>query len=809
MGILKRIVRHLVLLVFFLATVMPAFAIQFNDVDPKHPAAVYIDLLTDYKYMAGVTYERFGGELNLNRFQLAESLYNLLGNREVPGTMIIILSDISPNSPLYPRVTRVLQAELMDVFTGNFEGLRPVTRYELAHGIHRLLKFMGATAPPPRAKKVTYKDALAPDYADDVDQVTNTWQITEGLPDGTFLGTRSITRYEAAFMLGKTAALIYEDFKDALTKRGPVIPSAAPTPSIPATPSNNPPTAVPTPLVTPMPIPTIVPPTPTVGPSLPPSPTAAPPTAVPSTTPTSLPTTAPTAPPTGIRPSDLECRLHPNTPGCPTPTPRPTTAPTAAPTAKPTAAPTAKPTVAPTAKPTAAPTAKPTVAPTAAPTVQPSAPPSPVPSASGSLTPDQLRRLEDLFGPSTSPSSAPPTVSPSAPPPTTPPAKPTTPPAKPTAPPAKPTAPPAKPTAPPAKPTAPPAKPTAPPAKPTAPPAKPTAPPAKPTAPPAKPTAPPPTPHPTPGTVVSATPSPTASGKPSTLEQLEHQFDVLRNPSPSPSASATPPDTLVHVPMPTPKPTVAPTPKPTPKPTVVPTPVPPKSRPALDSRLLLLGDWRLIFEERVPTSIKTALKMPDTQQTVSGDAGISVGLKGLYWFGPPQTLGGNIGVALDLSSQGGFTFDGTSLTDLITADVAGLYKVVSIPAFDLAVGPDLYYRMTSSSDDPRNNYFKAARTYLGFGARVSAAYRIIDSLSLELHLAPHYVMQDLSNIQLDALPINRFDTQIQFLINWDFMSIGQSKLSANLGYDGLLMFDLGSEASQVLHGVTFGVGYHF
>lgn len=225
--------------------------------------------------------------------------------------------------------------------------------------------------------------------------------------------------------------------------------------------------------------------------------------------------------------------------------------------------------------------------------------------------------------------------------------------------------------------------------------------------------------------------------------------------------------------------------------------------------MFLFGDYRLIFEERVPTSIKTALKMADTQQTVSGDAGIAAQVNALYWLGQPNTLMGNIGIALDLSSMGGFKFEDAELTDIFTGDVAGLYKIVSTPNFDLATGLDFYYRTTTSSNDTRNNYFKAARSYIGMGARISTAWRIIDALSLELHLAPHFVLQDLSNIQLAGLPLNRFDTQIQFLINWDMFSIGQSKLSADLGYQGLLMFDLGSEASQIMHGVVFGLGYHF
>jgi hypothetical protein len=246
-------------------------------------------------------------------------------------------------------------------------------------------------------------------------------------------------------------------------------------------------------------------------------------------------------------------------------------------------------------------------------------------------------------------------------------------------------------------------------------------------------------------------------------------------------------------------------------PSVAPTPELPSSgsKPPLRSRILLLGDYRFIYEERVPTSIMTGLKMPETQQTVSGDAGFAGQLHSLFWFGEPYTALGNLGLALDISSLGGFTFDGVDLTDLVTADAAVMYKLVSTPNFDFAAGLDGYFRYTSSSNDPRTNYFKAARTYIGVGARLSTAYRIFEPLSLELHIAPHYVMQDLSNIQLDSLPLNRFDTQIQFLINWDMFSFGSSKLSLDAGYQGLLMFDLGSEGSQMIHGGIFGLGYHF
>lgn len=257
---------------------------------------------------------------------------------------------------------------------------------------------------------------------------------------------------------------------------------------------------------------------------------------------------------------------------------------------------------------------------------------------------------------------------------------------------------------------------------------------------------------------------------------------------------------------------------PTPTPTSTPAPEN-ASRPALDSRILLIGNYRFLYDERAPQGIYAAaagqpgLPANPTLETDSSGGGISAQVQSLFWLGEPNTLLGNIGIGVDISTLGGMTANTTptqtELSELFWGNLSGLYKVVSTPNFDLAAGLDGYFRYTGSSDDPRTDYFKAARTYIGVGARVDAAYRIIDPLSLELRVAPHFVIQDLANIDIPQLPLNRFDTQIQLMLNWDFMKFGTSRLSANLGYQGLLLFELGGEGSQMIHGGIFGVGYHF
>jgi hypothetical protein len=795
-------------LVFGLATGAWADSLPYTDVDYKHWAALEAKVMYDKNFMRGVSYDHFAGDQPLTRFQFAEVLDRLLGSKPIPNSTILIISDVSPDSKEYKYINRVVQADVMTMDSGLFEGLRPVTRYEFADGVNRLLSFLHASPPEPREKKVSLKD-IDKDHEQMVDKLTNTWQLTNGYPDGKFRGTNRITRYEALIMVAKAAALMYEDVKIELAKERPLPPIEAPWNNAVASvtpPIGVPPTGVP---------PTVTPPSSSVDnldeiarllnssgppasakPSAPPTakplPTPVPtqrpvPTATPKATP--APTAKPQASSTpkstssgGSTIDELEALLG-------NATPKPSIKPTVKPSVKPTVKPSVKPTVAPaTPKPTVLPTAKPSgsgnmdalnalfasatpgPALTPAPSAKPSVLPSPKLSAKPAVLPSPKLSAKPTVKPTPKPSTKP-TVKPSA------------------------------------KPSA--AASVKPLPQTSAKPASPL--------PSAKPSG---TERPMPTPV----PLPKQSSGDLSLSDLEAQLRNL-SASPSPGASKAPsaaptlkpaePDTLVNIPLPSASPTVSQIAKASPSP--VPS-APVKSAtmpPPLRSRVMLLGTYKLLYDERVPSSVKEGLNMNDAEQTVSGSAGISAGLNTLIWFGEPSSALGKLGVALDLSSLSGFDYTSNvlsqngSLSELINADLAVLYKVVATPQFELAAGLDGYYRSTSSSNDPRNHYFLAARSYIGAGLRLHMGYRIIEPLSLEFSLAPHYVMQDLSNIQLAGLPLNRWDTLINFMINWDMFSIGQSKVSLNLGYQGLLLFDLGSEASQIYHGVTFGTGYHF
>jgi len=782
-----------------------AEGLPYNDIDYKHWAALEAKVMYDKSIMRGVTYDRFGGDLPLTRFQFAEVLDRMLGSKVIPNTTVLIISDVLPDSREYKFINRVVQADLMTMESGLFEGLRPVNRYEFAQSMDRLLTYLTASPPMPREKKIEFKD-VDREHEEMVQKLTNTWQLTNGYADGKFRGTSKITRYEALIMVAKAAGLLYEDVKQAL---------AQPRPSPPleqlietSAPSTGKPPVTGAPPATGQPVDNL---------------TAIEQLLNASGNPPS--SSAPTSPPASTKPLPTPVPTQRPVP-TPTPKPLPTPKPTPVPTAKPASAKPSTPAGTPKPVSTGGSTldelenllngsSKPSAKPTAKPTAKPStAPATPKPATSA-----DLQALENLFNPAAS--SAPPSVLPS--PKLS--AKPTVQPspklsAKPTVQPspklsAKPTVQPspklsAKPTVQPSPKLS--AKPTVQPSPKLS--AKPTVQPS------AKPSVVSPSPKATP------VPKPSKSPGDLSLEDLENQLKNL-SASPAPMASkaapsAAPtlkpadPDSLVNIPLPTASSTPVQTvmASPTPKPAGSASPVSSALAP-LHNRILLTGTYKLLYEERVPASIKEGLKMNDAEQTVSGSAGMAGNLNTLIWFGAPQTTLGNLGLALDISSLSGFDYTSNvgnqngTLTELVNADLAVLYKLVSSSSFDLAAGLDGYYRMTGSSNDPRNHYFLAARSYIGAGLRLQAAYQIFEPLSLEFSVAPHYVMQDLSNIQLAGLPLSRWDTLINFMINWDMFSMGQSKVSLNLGYQGLLLFDLGSDASQIYHGVTFGTGYNF
>ncbi|MBC7541201.1 MAG: PT domain-containing protein [Candidatus Sericytochromatia bacterium] len=324
--------RLAVLIAATLSLGYPAWAMsQFSDVPDGHPLQRPIEVLAVQDVMPGLTPTLYGGTQFLNRYTLANIVNALIGDEYVP-FRVVVYSDVPSGHPALPAINRITTLGFMTVEKGAFKGKELVTRYDLALILDKLLQYRSAQAPARRAQPVVLRDvAVSSPFSLPVERVVNAWQLTNAFPDGTFKGTKPITRFEAVEFVAHAAALLDPRVKQAMDTIAIITPTPAPTAEA------------------------------TTG------------------TPTIAPTTAPTAPTTPV----------PTPWWTPPPTADPTPEPTAVPTPRVTAKPTIKPTGKPTAKPTGRPTANTSARPTAVPTpweTMPTAMPTPVPTATPPLT---------------------------------------------------------------------------------------------------------------------------------------------------------------------------------------------------------------------------------------------------------------------------------------------------------------------------------------------------------------------------------------------------------------------------------------
>lgn len=309
-----RKISKLVILAF-LSINLPAMASKlYTDIPPGHWAENAADVLGEEKIMSGASTNEFGGNLTVNRYEVARIINGLMGNRSIP-TSIILLSDVRSGHPDFRTIMKILSANLMDTAGNKFNGDKKVTRYELANYIIKTLDYLQADSisirQPPKAI-----GNIAAEKRDLINKAVNYWQLTEGYNDW----DQTINRYGALEMVSKAAININPD----LFIRIGNVNKTGDTPVQPTSPPQQPtvqptvmPTAAPTsvalptgnPFATPVPdpVPTAVVPTPYIS-----NPTVAP---------TAMPTTEPMVTPVPLR-----------TPVISTPTPESTIIPTSIPT---------------------------------------------------------------------------------------------------------------------------------------------------------------------------------------------------------------------------------------------------------------------------------------------------------------------------------------------------------------------------------------------------------------------------------------------------------------------------------------------
>jgi hypothetical protein len=244
------------LLILFIIFNLPLAGIAsrlYTDIPPGHWAENAADVMGQKEIMKGISTNEFGGKLKLKRYDVAEIINGLLGNRSVP-TSIILLEDVRSGHPNFRVIMKVLSINLMEIQGNKFNGEKKVSRYDFG-------KFMVNTLNYSQADPISIRQVPIPvtNVADDkkaiVDKVLNYWQLTEGYNDW----GQDISRFEALEMVARAAMILDPDI---ISSIGPVArpgtePNVTPTPYQTPIPVRTPyttPVPVQTPRATPEPV---------------------------------------------------------------------------------------------------------------------------------------------------------------------------------------------------------------------------------------------------------------------------------------------------------------------------------------------------------------------------------------------------------------------------------------------------------------------------------------------------------------------------------------------------------------------------
>lgn len=282
------------LLVALLSINYPVMASKlYTDIPAGHWAETAADVLGEEKIMGGASVNEFGGNLTLNRYEVARIINGLLGKRSVP-VGIILLSDVRSGHPDFTTIMKVLNANLMETSGNKFNGDKKVSRYDFANFMIKTLDFLQADPISIRQPPKPIGN-IAADRREILNKAVNYWQLTEGYNDW----DQTINRYGALEMTTRAAININPDLQIRIGSISRPAPGETPAPvrtPEPVRPTVAP-TAVPTPLQTTEPIPysTPEPVLPTVVPT--PVPVRTPEPVVPTpqiSTPTAEPTLVPT-----------------------------------------------------------------------------------------------------------------------------------------------------------------------------------------------------------------------------------------------------------------------------------------------------------------------------------------------------------------------------------------------------------------------------------------------------------------------------------------------------------------------------------
>ncbi|MFN8577678.1 MAG: hypothetical protein U0354_12550 [Candidatus Sericytochromatia bacterium] len=312
----KKISKLLV--VALLSINLPVMASKlYTDIPAGHWAETAADVLGEENIMLGASVNEFGGNLTINRYEVARIINGLLGKRFVPGG-IILLSDVRAGHPDFTNIMRVLNSNLMDTSNNKFNGDKKVTRYEFANFMIKTLDYLQADPisirQPPKAI-----GNIEAERRELLNKAVNYWQLTEGYTSW----DQNINRYGALEMTAKAAININPDLLIRIGNINKQSPNETP-PSPVKTPEPIRPTPYPTPEQTPVIVQTPEPVTPTPIPVRTPEPIKPSPIII-------EPTIAPTPVPI-VTPEPTQTPIPIRTPVISIPTPEVSTPPNVLPT---------------------------------------------------------------------------------------------------------------------------------------------------------------------------------------------------------------------------------------------------------------------------------------------------------------------------------------------------------------------------------------------------------------------------------------------------------------------------------------------
>ncbi|MCC7492295.1 MAG: S-layer homology domain-containing protein [Fimbriimonadaceae bacterium] len=186
----------------------------FSDVAPDHWAASSIEELVAAKVLQPAPDGLFNGSAPVARYDFAVLALRLLQVAPhvplPPPEEKLPFTDVRPGHWATPAVAQLYAAGIVaGAPDGQFQGTRPLVRYDFVAMIYRLLaKVVGDEALAASEPERTFADVAPDHWASPALRGLHRVGVFPAAPDQTFEGARATTRYEFAVVGARTARIL-------------------------------------------------------------------------------------------------------------------------------------------------------------------------------------------------------------------------------------------------------------------------------------------------------------------------------------------------------------------------------------------------------------------------------------------------------------------------------------------------------------------------------------------------------------------------------------------------------------------------